>query len=104
MLQTAWVERVNLTVRRELAMLARRSGSTAQTFLQLQDSFAWWHARVCDHFVKPHKSLRLELATPRPRWGKRLPQVYQVRTPAMAKGLTDHRWIVVELLSSPIPA
>jgi IS1 family transposase len=99
--QTAFVERVNLTVRRGLAMLARRSGSTAQTVPQLQDSFAWWRAYY--HFVRPNESLRLELAMPRPRRGKRLPQRYQPRTPAQAAGLTDHRWTVVELLSSPVP-
>jgi hypothetical protein len=101
-IQTAFVERVNLTVRRGLAMLARRSWSTAQTVPLLQDSFAWWRAYY--HFVKPHESLRLELATPKPRRGKRIPQRYQARTPAMAAGLTDHRWTVLELLSSPVPA
>ena len=100
--QTAFVERVKLTVRRGLAMLARRSWSTARTVPQLQDGFAWWRAYY--HFVKPHESLRLELAIPRPRRGKRLPQRYQQRTPAQAAGLTDHRWTVVELLSSPVPA
>ena len=100
--QTAFVERVKLTVRRGLAMLARRSWSTARTVPQLQDGFAWWRAYY--HFVKPHESLRLELAMPKPRRGKRLPQRYQQRTPAQAAGLTDHRWTVVELLSSPVPA
>lgn len=44
--QTAFVERVNLTVRRGLAMFARRSWSTTQTIAQLKDGFAWWRGRM----------------------------------------------------------
>jgi hypothetical protein len=102
LLQSAFVERVNLTTHRGLAMLARRSWPTAQTVPQLQDGFAWWRAYY--YFVKPHESLRLELATLGPRRGKRLSQRYQQRTPAQAAGLTNHRWTVVELISSPVPA
>lgn len=101
-LQTAFVERVNLTVRRGLAMLARRSWSTPQTLAQLKDGFAWWRAYY--HFVKPHEALRVELGIPRERGGKRIAQRYRARTPAMAAGITDHRWTVVELLAYPVPA
>jgi IS1 family transposase/transposase-like protein len=101
-LQTAFVERVNLTVRRGLAMFARRSWSTTQTVAQLKDGFAWWCAYY--HFVKPHEALRIKLAIPRERGGKRLPQCYRSRTPAVAAGVTDHCWTVVELLSYPAPA
>lgn len=101
-LQTAFVERVNLTVRRGLAMFARRSWSTTQTIAQLKDGFAWWRAYY--HFVKPHEALRIELVTPRERGGKRIPQRYRARTPAVTAGVTDHRWTVVELLSYPVPA
>lgn len=100
-LQTAFVERVNLTVRRGLAMFARRSWSTAQTIVQLNDGFAWWRGYY--HFVKPHESLRAELPIPQDRGGQRQPQRYYPRTPAMAAGLTNHRWTVVELLSQPVP-
>ena len=101
-LQTAFVERVNLTIRRGLAMLARRSWATAQTLVHLQDGFAWWRGYY--HFVKPHASLRVELAVPRDRGGRRLAQRYRQRTPAMAVGVTDRRWTVVELLSYPVLA
>jgi IS1 family transposase len=100
--QTAFVERVNLTVRGGLAMLARRSWSTAQTLARLKDGFAWWRAYY--HFVKPHEALRVKLGVPRERGGKRIAQRYRARTPAMAAGITDHRWTVVELLSYPVPA
>lgn len=100
--QTASVERVNLTVRRGLAMVARRSWSTPQTLAQLKDGFAWWRAYY--HFVKPHEALRVELTVPRERGGKRIPQRYRAQTPAMATGVTKHRWTVVELLGYPVPA
>jgi hypothetical protein len=83
-------------------MLARRSWSTPQTMAQLQDGFAWWRAYY--HFVKPHEALRLELGTPRARGGKRSPQRYRARTPAMVAGVTDHCWTVGEPLSYPVPA
>lgn len=102
LVQTAFVERVNLTVRRGLAMFARRSWSTTQTVSQLHDGFAWWRGYY--HFVKPHESLRVQLTIPRDRGGQRLPQRYRKRTPAMAAGVTHHGWTVVELLSCPVPA
>jgi len=100
--QTAFVERVNLTIRRGLAMLARRTWATAQTLVQLQDGFAWWRGYY--HFVKPHESLRVELTVPRDRGGRRLAQRFRQRTPAMAAGVTDRCWTVVDLLSYPVLA
>jgi hypothetical protein len=81
-------------------MLARRSWATAQTLVHLQDGFAWWRGYY--HFVKPHASLRVELAVPRDRGGRRLAQRFRQRTSAMAVGLTDRRWTAVELLSYPV--
>ncbi len=100
-LNTAFVERVNLTLRRGIAALQRRSWSTTQTLHQLEVHLQWWKAYY--HFVRPHGSLRERLAVPWARRGNRLPQQYQKRTPAMAAGVTDHRWTVVELLSFPLP-
>jgi IS1 family transposase len=101
-LNTAFVERVNLTIRREIAALQRRSWSTTQTQQQLEMDFAWWRGYY--HFVRPHGSLREALAEPQRRGGKRLPQRYEKRTPAMGVGVTDHRWAVVEVLSFPAAA
>jgi transposase InsO family protein len=96
------VERVNLTLRRGLAALQRRSWSTTQTQAHLEVHFQWWRAYY--HFVRPHGSLRARLAEPRARGGKRLAQRYKKRTPAMAVEVTDHRWTLVELLSFPVVA
>lgn len=80
---------MNLTLRRGLAALQRRSWSTTQTQAHLEVHFQWWRAYY--HFIRPHGSLRAPLVEPRGRTGKRIPQMYQKRTPAMAVGVTDHR-------------
>jgi IS1 family transposase/transposase-like protein len=84
LLQTAFVERLNLTVRQSVAALTRRTWATAQTAAGLRAQVAWWRGYY--HFVRPHLSLR---------WQGRC------RTPAMAAGLTTHRWTTVEFLSAP---
>jgi hypothetical protein len=82
-IQTAFVERVNLTARMGVAALTRRTWATAQTVPGLQREVAWWRAYY--HFVRPHRSLQ---------------QHGRARTPAMAAGLTRHRWSVRELLGA----
>jgi IS1 family transposase len=85
-LQTAFVERVNLTARQSIAALTRRTWATAQTVAGLSRQVEWWRAYY--HFTRPHRSLR--------RHGR-------ARTPVMAAGLTGHRWTVGEVLSYPCP-
>jgi IS1 family transposase len=99
--QTAFIERLNLTLRRSLAPLARCSWSTAQLPGELTLQLEWWRAYY--HFVRPHLALRQRLEQPRPRGGRRLPQRYLARTPAIAVGLTQHPWSVLEVLSFPLP-
>jgi hypothetical protein len=100
-LNTAFVERLNLTVRQSVAALIRRTWSTMQETPQLLLHLEWWRGYY--HFVRPHTSLRVSLAQPRERGGKRQPQRYRQRTPAMAAGLTRRRWTVRELLALPLP-
>jgi transposase InsO family protein len=100
-LNTAFVERVNLTVRQSVAALIRRSWSTMQEAPQLLLHLEWWRAYY--HFVRPHESLRQALAYPLDRGGKRRPQRYRQRTPAMAAGVTSRRWTVRDLLARPCP-
>ena len=100
-LNTAFIERVNLTVRHGVAALARRTWATSQQAPQLLAHLEWWRAYY--HFVRPHHSLRVALVQPRERGGKRLAQRYQQRTPAMAAGRTNRRWTAREVLSCPLP-
>jgi IS1 family transposase len=80
--QTAFVERANLTLRELIAPLARRTWSIAQSQESLLATLHW--GLCCYHFIRPHHSLRLSRAHP--------------RTPAMAARLTDHIWSVEEVL------
>ena len=67
-LNTAFIERVNLTVRHGVAALARRTWATAQQSPHLLAHLEWWRAYY--HFVRPHESLRVALVQPRERGGK----------------------------------
>lgn len=100
-LNTAFIERVNLTVRHGVAALARRTWATAQQSPQLLAHLQWWRAYY--HFVRPHASLRIALVPPRERGGKRLAQYYRQCTPAMAAGKTNRVWTVQEVLCYPLP-
>jgi IS1 family transposase len=99
-LNTAFIERVNLTVRHGVAALARRTWATAQQSPHLLANLEWWRAYY--HFVRPHESLQVRLEQPRERGGKRLAQRYRHRTPAMAVGRTNRRWTAREVLSCPL--
>jgi IS1 family transposase len=97
-IQTAFIERLNLTPRRSIAGLARRSWSTAHSLSELALQFEWW--RAVYHFARPHASLRQlvndnSTGSARPR--------YRLRTPAQAAGLVARRWSVQQLLSYPAP-
>ena len=77
--------------------------TTAQTFLGLETHVEWWRAYY--HFIRPHESLRVELARPIERKGRQIPKRYRSRTPATClprqadAGITHHRWSVTEFLS-----
>jgi IS1 family transposase len=100
-LNTAFIERVNLTIRHGVAALARRTWATAQQSPALLAHLEWWRAYY--HFVRPHAALRVVLAQPRARGGRRLTQRYRKRTPAMAAGRTTRRWTTGEMLRYPLP-
>jgi IS1 family transposase len=92
LIQTAFIERVNLTLRQSVAPLMRKTWSLAQSEHALLMHVQWW--RLYYHFVRDHSSLR----TPVPGLQGR----YRSQTPAMAAGLTSRVWTVGELLRTPI--
>ncbi len=100
-LNTACIERVNLTVRHGVAALARRTWSTAKPVPHLLAHLEWW--RAYSHVVRPHASLRVTLGQPRERGGKLVAQRYRQRTPAMAAGRTSRQWSTREVLCYPLP-
>jgi transposase-like protein/IS1 family transposase len=92
MLNTAFIERFNATMRERLATLTRKCRHASQRVAALHSgmylvgttyNFCWVHQEL--------SSVRDEMTHKR--------RVGQARTPAMAAGLTDHVWSVWELLS-----
>ena len=94
-INTAYVERDNLTSRQSNGRLVRKTLSHSK-----KSSFLRRHLALEDavfNVVRPHQALRI--AVPQPTPGRK----WQQRTPAMAAGLTDHIWGLEELLSYRVP-
>lgn len=62
-----------------------------------------WLSLAYYHFVLPHDSLRSVLPEFQLTRGSGSPKKWELVTPAMAAGLTDHVWIMEELLSYRVP-
>jgi hypothetical protein len=93
-IQTAYIERLIATFRSALAALVRRGRAIAHTETALT---AWMWLVGCGYnFCGLHQSLRL---TPPPG----APWKWQEHTPAMAAGLTRHRWTMLERLRYQVP-
>jgi IS1 family transposase len=87
---TSAIERSNLTVRSMSAYQVRRSLAFARR-AESRLSLAWWCLSVMN-FVRVNRSLRLKLEEPVGR------RKFLEQTPAMASGVADHVWSVLELL------
>ncbi len=95
-INTAYIERLNATFRARLAGLVRRGRSLLRQTPTLQAGVYW--VGTVYNFCTYHKSLRISMTVGRS--GRRH---WVPRTPAMAAGLTDHRWTVHELLMYRVP-
>jgi transposase-like protein/IS1 family transposase len=85
-INTAYIERLNATFRERLAVLTRRGRALARRTLTLQQGM--YLVGTVYNFCTPHESLSVAAGT---------------QTPAMAAGITEHRWTVQELLSFHVP-
>jgi len=93
-INTAYIERLNATFRGALAVLVRRGRAIAHKDVTL--SLGMYVVGCVYNFCWYHESLRLAAAEGSgPKW--------QQRTPAMAAGLTDHRWSMQQLLHYQVP-
>jgi transposase-like protein len=94
-INTAFIERLNATFRQRLAWLARRSRNLARQPETLQAGM--FIVGCIYNFCTYHDTLRVAfyLAKGGQRWLH--------RTPAIAAGLTDHRWTLEELFSFKVP-
>jgi IS1 family transposase len=89
-IQTAFVERLNLTLRHLVAALRRKTWALAHNARTLRWRVAL--AAAYYNFCRTHHSLRVEMGAGR----------YRGRTPAMALGVTGHRWSVQEFITHPV--
>jgi IS1 family transposase len=100
-INTSFVERMNLTLRHMVSRLRRKglTFSKKRKFLEghLQLAVAYYH------LVRTHRGLRQRLSQAIPTKGNGSPKQWQMRTPAMSAGLTDHIWTIQELLMFRVP-
>ncbi len=100
-INTAFIERLNLTIRQHVAAVGRRVSTLCKHEAGLRQQLALYH--VYHNFCLPHASLRQPLLQPRPTQGHGSAKTWQPRTPAMAAGLTDHVWTLREVLLFRVP-
>jgi IS1 family transposase len=100
-INTAFIERLNLTIRQHVAALGRKVSSFAKTEPGLGHQMALFQAYY--NFCLPHLALRLPFSQPQPTKGSGSAKKWQARSPAMAAGLTDHLWPLEELLRLRVP-
>src|SRR5712691_633748 len=100
-INTAFVERLNLTIRQHVAAVGRRVSTLCKGENGLRQQLALHH--VYYNFCLPHTSLRQPLAQPEPTKGLGSAKTWRPCTPAMAAGLTDHVWTLREVLLFRVP-
>jgi len=100
-INTAFIERVNLTIRQHVAAVGRRVTTLCKGEDGLRQQLALYH--VYYNFCLPHASLRMPLPQPLPTNGTGSAKTWRPRTPAMAAGLTDHVWTLREVLLFRVP-
>ncbi len=100
-INTAFVERVNLTIRQHVAAVGRRVSTLCKGEEGLRQQLALHH--VYYNFCLPHASLRQPLSQPEPTKGIGSAKTWRPCTPAMAAGLTNHVWTLREVLLFRVP-
>jgi hypothetical protein len=87
-INTAFVERINLSIRQHVAAVGRRVSTLCKGEDGLRQQLALYHTYY--NFCLPHTSLRLPVPHSEATHGTDTAKCWQPRTPAMAAGLTDH--------------
>jgi transposase-like protein len=100
-INTAFVERLNRTLRAHVPGLGRREEGLAKTKegLRRRLMLVMGYYNLC----LQHLSLRQALPSPMPTKGNGSPKKWTPRTPAMAGGITDHVWSIEEFLLFRVP-
>src|SRR5712691_648382 len=100
-INTAFIERINLSMRQHVAAVGRRVTTLCKGEDGLRQQLTLYHAYY--NFCLPHASLRQPLLQPEPTHGTGSAKRWQPQTPAMAAGLTDHVWTLREVLLFRVP-
>src|SRR5499427_4095993 len=100
-INTAFIERVNLSIRQHVAAVGRRVITLCKGEDGLHPQLTLYH--VYYNFCLPHASLCVPLPQPLPTNGTGSAKTWQSRTPAMAAGLTDRVWPLREVLLFRVP-
>jgi hypothetical protein len=100
-INTAFVERINLSLRQHVAAIGRRTSALCKGEDGLRQQLAVYHTYY--NFCLPHTSLRQAIPHPVPTNGMGSGKLWRPCTPAMAAGLTDHVWTLREVLLYRVP-
>jgi len=100
-INTAFVERLNLSLRQHVAAIGRRVSTLCKGEDGLGQQLALYH--VYYNFVLPHTSIRQPMPQPVPTHGTGSATQWRPCTPAMAAGLTDHVWTLREVRLYRVP-
>jgi hypothetical protein len=100
-INTAFVERLNLSIRQHVAAVGRRVSTLCKGEDGLRQQLALYH--VYYNFCLPHASLRQPWPQPEGTHGSGSAKQWQPCTPAMVAGLTDHVWTLREVLLFRVP-
>jgi len=87
--------------RQRVAAIGRRVNTLCQSAEGLLAQLVLF--QTYHNFVLPHASLRQPLQVPEPTNGSGPAKVWQLWTPAMAAGVTDHVWTRQEVLLFRVP-
>jgi IS1 family transposase len=100
-INTAFIERINLTIRQHVAAVGRRVITLCTHEAGVRQQLVVF--QTYHNFCLPHASLRLPLPQPLPTHGTGSAKQWRPCTPAMAVGLTDHVWTLREMLLFRVP-
>jgi IS1 family transposase len=100
-INTAFIERLNLSLRQHVAAVGRRVTTLCKGEDGLRQQLALYH--VYYNFCLPHASLRQPVLQPVSTHGMGSARQWRPCTPAMAAGLTDHVWTLREVLLYRVP-
>jgi len=100
-INTAFVERVNLSLGQHVAAVGRRVTTLCKHEAGLRQQLTLYHAYY--NFCLPHASLRQPLPHPVPTHGTGSAKTWRPCTPAMAAGLTERVWSQREVLLYRVP-